>query len=157
MEYKEAVLYACSADEWMQWTQMHIHLCWQTHLQRPGGTCFITFLNRFSGLSSRLHSSPGEVNSYIFKRHQFLKHQGYSQFRQSSLYCCPEWRRFSWGRMGTGWMMIMLHVGFPWFHSTELFVCLSDTFMDTYTLKNPYFTEISHEVCFSIIWVSITW
>ena len=24
--------------------------------------------------------------------------------------------------------------------------------MDTYTLKNPYFTEISHDVCFSIIW-----
>lgn len=118
VEYKEAVLYACSANEWMQWTQMHIHLCWQTWPTKTRWVIvsIITFLNRFFwDLSSRPpFFFPGEVNSYIFKRHQFLKHQGYSDLDRAASTVVQS-GKVQLRMMGTGWMMIMLHVGFPWF------------------------------------------
>lgn len=149
--HREAVLNACSVSEWTEWTQVQAHPCWQTHLQRPGGWQFPAshFWTGFSGTCLAGSTLPGWSQQLHLQMSTIPKTSGIFWFGQSSLYCCEGSAEEGWG-LGGWWSCSMW--GSPGSLQHWAGVCLSGTFMDTYTLKNPYFKEISHEVCFSVIW-----
>lgn len=78
---QEAVLHALF-EEWMNAMDTDAYTSVLT--DSPTKTRWVIAEQVSSGTVQQFHSSPGEVNSYIFKRHQFLKHQGYSDLDRAA-------------------------------------------------------------------------